>query len=296
MKHGVEYAKKVKKLFQQLTRKFGKPTPGEPGDPIEQLIIGILAECTTFHKAHSTFRKVREQMVDLNDLRVTPPFELARLIGDGIPLATVKARRIIDTLNAVRVRQDTMDLSFLRQRSRREAREYLESLEGVGPFASAYVVLHSLGGHAIPVDALTVYTLRKEGVVDPAANIGEVQGFLERHISASDALVFSELLNRHVNSKVGRVSIEELSALAQPPVPVPPPAPEPEPPVTEPAQPEPVAKPAKTPKSATKQRASSKPEAAEPATTPKKKVAAQASTPAAKKTAKPEKPKPRKKK
>ena len=73
MKHGSEYAKRVKRLFQQLIRKFGRPAETEPTDPIEQLILGILSLCTSATKAKVVYRRLRQHMVDLNELRVTPP-------------------------------------------------------------------------------------------------------------------------------------------------------------------------------------------------------------------------------
>jgi endonuclease III len=219
MKHGSEYAKEVKRLFRQMLKQFGKPAVPEPTDPIEQLIIGMLAACTTDVKAQAAYRKLREQMVDLNELRVTPPMELAELLRESVPLARDKAQRIVDALNAVRRRQDKLDLSFLKQRGRREARDYLEALDGVNRAAAASVVLYSLGGHAIPVDELTVYVLRQEEVVDPLADLAEVQAFLERHVSAADAPVFAALLGRHVAAKGARVPLERLRELLKPPSP-----------------------------------------------------------------------------
>jgi endonuclease III len=177
-----------------------------------------LAECTSFTKAHTAYKKIYAQMVDLNELRVTPAMELARTIGDAVPLARLKSQRILDSLNAIRMRQETMDLDFLKQRGRREAREYLESLKGTSPFAAAVVVLYSLGGHAIPVDDLTVYVLRKEGIVEPQAGPSEVQGFLERHVAAADVRDFVELLNKYVVSKSSRVSLEKLPEMLYPKV------------------------------------------------------------------------------
>ncbi len=234
MKHGTQYAKRVKKLHQDMVRKFGKPDVGEPVDPIEQMIIGILAGCTSLLRARNAHKKLYQSMVDLNELRVTPPVELAEIIGDSVPLAEEKAGRVVAALNAVRRLQDALDLSFLKQRGRREAREYLESLDGVDKGAAAWVVVGSLGGHAIPVDPLVVYILRKDEVVDESADVAEVQGFLERHISASDALAFSDLLSRYVSSKSGHVDLANLDALLNPPPepepePEPVPAPEPEP-------------------------------------------------------------------
>lgn len=206
MKHGGDYAKRLRQLFNRLVRKFGKPTIPEPPDPLEQLLVAILGSNTSHYKGFTAFKKLREQMVDLNELRVTPVSELAKIISPLVPQAEMKAQRIVDALNDIRRRHDTLDLSFLKQRGRREAREYLESLEGVDRYAAASVALFSLGGHAIPVDELTLQMLRKDEVVDPAADLPAVQSFLEHHIGASDAAVFSLLLDRYAASRGLRLS------------------------------------------------------------------------------------------
>jgi len=226
MKHGTEYAKRIKRLHQRLLRKHGKPAASDLTDPLEQVLIGILAEDTTPAKATAVYRKLSQRMVDLNELRVTPAIELAQLIGTSVPRAADKARQIVAFLNAVRRRQDTLDLDFLRQRGRREVREYLDSLDGVPRSAAARVMLFSLGGHAIPVDDLTLYVLRKEELVDPSADAAEVQSFLERHISAATAAEFVVLLCKFVSAHASRIPAEKLPELLNP---LPEPAPEPEP-------------------------------------------------------------------
>lgn len=222
MKRGTEYAKRIKQLHQQMLKKLGKPHLPEPTDPIQQLIIGILAENSSEQKAAALFKRLCEQMVDLNELRVTPPLELAETIGTTVSQARHKADRIIRVLNEIRVRQDALDLSFLKQRGRREAREYLDSLEGVGLFASASVITHSLNGHAIPVDYLTLYVLRKEKAVDDTADTATVQSFLERHVPASDSRGFAILLNRYVAAEGARVQVNRLPELLNlaPPAPL----------------------------------------------------------------------------
>ncbi|MHC4441431.1 MAG: hypothetical protein ACYTF1_06695 [Planctomycetota bacterium] len=216
MKHGSEYAKRVRRLYYQLIRKFGRPAEGEPTDPIEQLVLSILSLCTSTSKAKVVYRKLLREMVDLNELRVTPTTELVHIFGSGFPLARQKAQCVIDSLNAIRRRQDALDLSFLKQRGRREARDYLESLEGVDRSVAARVLLYSLGGHAIPVDNLTLYILRKEEIVDTNADAAEVQGFLERHISAKNAKAFTELLDRYVSAKGAHVPVNQLSEMLAP--------------------------------------------------------------------------------
>lgn len=249
MKQGSEYAKRIRRLLTQLLRKSGKPETTDGVDPTEQLIIGILAGCSTHAKALAVYRKLRQNVVDLNELRVTPAVELAEQIGDGVPLARAKAQRIVDALNAVRKRQDSLDLSFLRSRGRREAREYLESLEGVDRAAAASVVLFSLGGHAIPVDGLMLHVLRKEEYVDATADVVEVQGFLERSVAASQAQIFYELVSRYAAGRPLKVPYERLDELVRP-APAPP-ATAPPPGLPLPAAPPKAAPPASAVRSAT---------------------------------------------
>lgn len=220
MKRGTEYAKRIKHLHQQMLKKLGKPQLPEPSDPIHQLMVGILAENASEHKASALFQRICEQMVDLNELRVTPPLELAEMIGTTVSQARDKADRLIRVLNEIRIRQDALDLSFLKQRGRREAREYLESLEGVSLYAAASVIAHSLGGHAIPVDFLTIYVLRKEDAVDDSADVSTVQSFLERHVPAAESRGFAMLLSKYVSTEGARVQVNrlpELLNLAPPP-------------------------------------------------------------------------------
>lgn len=232
MKHGSDYAKRIKRLYHDLLKKHGKPAPIDEVEPIDQMIIGILALDSSISKAQAVYKKLRQQTVDLNELRVTPAVELSHMIGDGVPLAGSKAQRIVDALNAVRRRQDALELGFLRQRGRREAREYLESLDGVGPTVAAHVVLFSLGGHGVPVDNLTLYVLRKEGLIDGDADLPTTQAFLERCISASEAAEFTQLMSRHVGAHAARLPLDKLPEMLKPaPPPAPPPPAKASPPV-----------------------------------------------------------------
>jgi endonuclease III len=202
MKHGAEYAKRIKHLYNQLRRQYGKPQPPDHTDPLEQLILGILARGTTDTKAQGAFRRLRENLVDHNELRVTPCVELAETLGTDLPDVEAKARNLVDALNAIYDRHNVVDLAFLRDKSVRDAREYLRSLPGVDEFAAARVVLYSLGGHAIPVDEGMMQVLRKEELISPDATVAEVQTFLERHVPSSEAAEFSSLLHRYTAGRI----------------------------------------------------------------------------------------------
>jgi len=202
MRHGAEYAKRIRHLYHQLRRQYGKPPPPDHTEPIEQLILGILARDTTEAKAQAAFRRLRESLVDHNELRVTPAVELAETLGPDLPDAATRAQNLVDALNAIYDRHNVVDLSFLRDKPVRDAREYLRALPGVAEFTAARVVLYSLGGHAIPVDQSVVWVLRKENLVPPEATLSEVQAFLERHISAQEAAEFAALMHRYAAGRL----------------------------------------------------------------------------------------------
>ena len=194
MTRASEYAAKVKRLLNRLRREQGKPPAVEPTDPLEQMLTAILARNATDPRARKTYALLREATVDLNDLRVTPADDICEIIGTKSPEHTARARAMRDALKEVFIRENHLSLDFLRDRGRREARQYLESIPGVDAFVAASVMLFSLGGHAIPLDDAMLEVLRAEEVVHPAADLAAVRAFLERHISAADAQAFTSLV------------------------------------------------------------------------------------------------------
>lgn len=202
MKHGKEYAKRVQKLFNKLRREQGSaftPTPPDP-DPLNQLLLALLGESTTETKARTALNVLNQRMVDMNELRVSPVSDVAEIISDYIPDATRAAAAICRALNSVFDREHTVSLDTLVQKGReakREAKQYLESLDGVGPYATATVMLNTLDAHAIPVDNLLLQVFKREKLVDPNAGVAEVQAFLERNISATEGPLFVALMKKY---------------------------------------------------------------------------------------------------
>lgn len=204
MKCGTEYAKRVRQLFQQFRRQYGKPVLPDYTDPLEHLIFSILLRDTTESKAQAAWRRLRESVVDQNELRVTPCVEVAETLRPEVPDADTRARQLIHALNAIYDKHSAVDLGFLREKPVREAREYLRSLPGVDEFTAARVVLFGLGGHAVPLDAAMLEMLRKEKAVDPDATREEVQSFLERHIPSQEAAEFFALAHRYAAGRYAK--------------------------------------------------------------------------------------------
>ncbi len=199
MKNGAEYARRIKRLFRQLQRESGGWEPGEPTDPVEQLAVAVLSSNTTPEQGRKALGRLRDCMVDYNELRVSAPAEVSGLIRDLIPDNLERTKALLTVLDAVYQTEYCVDLRGLRNLGLREARKYLETLEGSDPYVAASVLLWSLGGHAIPVSPRLLEAMRTHNLVDADSTHAEVQSFLERHISATDARLFCHLMESYAS-------------------------------------------------------------------------------------------------
>jgi endonuclease III len=200
MKNGTLYAKKLKQALSRI-RGSAPQTPLEYADAIEQLIVAVLSQEAGLSSAHRAMRQLREDMVDYNELRVSTPAEVVASIDKHISDAEKPAEALIRVLNAIYRNEFAVTLDRLAGKGVRETKAYLDELDGMTPYVSASVLLWSLGGHAIPVNDRALDQLRREELVDPAADTAEVQAFLERHISAADAKDFALDLAAYAASK-----------------------------------------------------------------------------------------------
>jgi hypothetical protein len=124
------------------------------------------------------------------EVRVSRPEEISRAMGPAGPDQPNYCQKLVNVLEGVYERENTLSLNRLNHLGRREARQYLDELPCVDEYGVASVTLWSLNGHGIPVDDALLRELRQADLVHPEASRGEVQAFLERHISAADAKAF----------------------------------------------------------------------------------------------------------
>lgn len=202
MRGATECAKRVKQLFSSLRSKLGKVGHPPATDPITQLILGILSRDTPESKASEGLERLREMVVDYNELRVIPPIELAGILGD-FPDARLKCEDISRALNGVFSLEHGTSLDRLEELPKKEVAALLEKIEGLEPYTRARVRLYGLGQHAIPLDEAMWATARAERIVDARCALSEAQQFLERQVAEDDAQEFVALLKRHAWNEMG---------------------------------------------------------------------------------------------
>jgi endonuclease III len=219
VKHSPIYAKRLASLLRRL-KQSAAPIEPRQRPPLMQLIHAFLHYDATARQADAALHRLEDGLIDLNDLRVSDPYDLALIVGEDYPNVLVRCARLKQSLNAIYHREHAMALDAILKKSKTDARNYLESLDGMIPFVSASVMLFCMDGHAIPVDQQLRDRLVDDGVVDQHATIQEIQAFIENHISHSQAAQVHSLLRAYVEKNV-KVNLGPLNI----PVPKAPPAP-----------------------------------------------------------------------
>lgn len=165
-------------------------TPAEDPytDPVEHLVWSLLLWEATPVKAREAYKRCTEGVADLNELRVMLQGEFEEMLGPRYPLVSERAARIKMALDDVYNREHDVTLAHLHKAQKREARKYLESIDGLPHFVSARVMAVSLGGHAMPVDEKLRERLIEAGVADDKSDVASLSGSMERAIKAADGL------------------------------------------------------------------------------------------------------------
>ena len=216
MKQAAECARRVRKLMA-LLKKEGSAAPLPPvEDPMEQLIRGVFTDFVSESRANAAAVRLRQALVDVNELRVTPISELVQIVGADTPFARRASEELSRSLNAIYNKLHHLDLAFIMKGSKRTAESFLRSVFGLNTHARATIILRCLKGSIVPVDVHMSDFLRGNGYVPPDASVELIQKFLAGIVPQSQLGSFYVQFKRY--------------AAAHPPKSVPPPPVEPPPP------------------------------------------------------------------
>lgn len=196
------FAALVKRLKGEYDTAAEAPADAPPpslaeGDAVlDQLVHSFMLWETTSAQALAGLKRLREAFVDLNELRVCFPEEISTAIGERFPRSRERATRLRAVLNDIYRREHGLSLSRLVDQPKRDARSYLESLEGMPPFVAARVALLCFGGHAVPVDERLLALLTSERAVEPDVGVEDAAAWIERQVRANEAAATHLLLRR----------------------------------------------------------------------------------------------------
>lgn len=170
--------RRVGAIHRRLERRFGPLAPPRSSDPLEELVLTVLSQHTSDVNAARSYEQLRATFPDWGRVAHARTSDVADAIRSG-GLANVKAPRIKGILRELFEREGRYDLTFLAEMSDADAREYLSSLNGVGPKTAAIVLAFSLGRNALAVDTHVHRVTRRLGLIPPTATPEKAHQILE---------------------------------------------------------------------------------------------------------------------
>src|SRR5436305_797137 len=154
----------LKKTLAKLVKSAPAKRP-EPVDPLTRLIRAFLEYDCDEARTATAERKIMENMVDFNELRVTPAIELAALLGVRYPFAESRCSALHRTLQSIFDREHHMRLDRVKEMKKVEIRPYFQSLAGITPYVEAAICVDCFGIAAAPMDTkLLLWMVSKDGL------------------------------------------------------------------------------------------------------------------------------------
>lgn len=181
-------------LFTTLKKRYA-PVEPEPRPVLEQFLYAVCREGASRAQADRAYRNLQERFFDWNEIRVSSPREVEEALGN-IPDADNRAQRLISFLQEVFETTFSFDLESLHKKGLKQAAKQLSRYQAANDYAVSWVIQHSLGGHAIPLDAPSTRVLRRLGLIDVSEGDSEaLRTSLEHLIPKSRGPLFTELIS-----------------------------------------------------------------------------------------------------
>jgi len=189
----------LQKAVRLLRKKFGKQQIEPAEDVALHLLRFLLLEESSQAAVDEAMSRIPAGFVDLNELRVSFPHEIAEVVP-GVSHIQRKASRITQLFNAMFLKHNTMTWDFLRSYNIRDLRQYFEKIDGGDAVLGAAAVMLMSSGHAIPADSDVRRTLGRLGLTEHGEDVAALQSFLERAVSKEQGYETWALLHRLAES------------------------------------------------------------------------------------------------
>lgn len=180
-------------VFKKTIARLVKAAPvrrPEPVDPLTRLIRAFLEYDCDEARTSTAERRIQENMVDFNELRVTPAIELAALLGARYPFAESRCAALHRTLQSIFDREHHMRLDRVKEMKKGEIRPYFQSLAGITPYAEAAVCVDCFGIAAAPVDTKLLLWMISKDALPEGMDIKAAQQLIEKNLKGGEAEEF----------------------------------------------------------------------------------------------------------
>lgn len=186
----------IPQIIERLESAYGAPKWQARYTPISELVYTLLSQNTSDKNSQPAFRRLQETFSRWELMIEAQESDIAAAIRSG-GLSQVKAPRLKQILQQIRLQRGKLELDFLREMPLSEAKKWLMGLPGVGPKTAACVLLFSLGMPALPVDTHVHRVSWRLGLIDKSISREKSHEILESMIPPKDVYRFHVLFIQH---------------------------------------------------------------------------------------------------
>jgi endonuclease-3 len=196
-------------LFTALKKRY-EPTEPESRPVLEQFLYAVCREGASRAQADRAFRNLQERFFDWNEIRVSSHREVEEALSN-LPDADTRAQRLISFLQEVFETTFSFDLEPLHKKGLKQAAKQLSRYQAANDYAVSWVIQHSMGGHALPLDAPSLCVLRRLGLLDVSeGDLEAIRTSLEHLIPKSRGALFIELISAMAHDSSWEEQFESL--------------------------------------------------------------------------------------
>ncbi len=195
------FMKKLPALGEETTPAYRSSHALDP--IVAELVRAFFIWEAGLQAAERALAGVESATADYNELRVCLPHELEQMVGRGDKHLAERSLRLRSVLNDIYRREHELTLVHLATLPKREARAYLDALDGMPAFVSARVCLLAIGAHTVPVDARVVAALAEQEAIPAeleSSPHAECASWLEHHIRAEESVAFHLRMERMLDA------------------------------------------------------------------------------------------------
>jgi hypothetical protein len=198
----VKNAADCSKQFTRLLKALGHVSPPslpDGDDPIAVMVMSFLMWDSTTDKALAAYERIRSAAVDFNELRVCLSNEVVEILGPRYPNVIERADRLRAALHDLFLREHKVSFEPLKAQGKRDAKKYIETLDGMVPYVASRLELICFDAHTVPADAQLCTALASEGAADADTSPADMISWLSRQVKSGDALATHQALQSWVD-------------------------------------------------------------------------------------------------
>jgi endonuclease III len=179
-----------------LEKQLGRRRRRRPPDPLDSLLHSILAGDGDDLLAEEVLEKLRRELVDWNELRVTTPREIEELIAP-LPDAAEKALIIRRVLQKLFVERHSLNLSHFSRFGQARMWEELDTFGGLTPAMKARMMLKSFDFNVLPMTADIERMVKRLGLVESFLTTDKVAEEIGEVLPPKRVYSFYHLMSEH---------------------------------------------------------------------------------------------------